>query len=89
MLLSHKNSPVPEPEPRREHHCEFNSLSHSHGDDGRRKEKNECKEVEFQQLIFSESLSKKKGKYCNGLSMLGSGSGTIWRCGLAGVGMSL
>jgi hypothetical protein len=26
---------------------------------------------------------------CDGLHMLGSGSGTIWRCGLIGVGVSL
>jgi hypothetical protein len=27
--------------------------------------------------------------YCGGLYMLGPGSGTIWRCGLVGVGVAL
>jgi hypothetical protein len=29
------------------------------------------------------------GSYCGGLNMLGSGSGTISRCGLVGVDVSL
>ena len=27
--------------------------------------------------------------FCGGLNILGSGSGTTWKCGLVGVGMAL
>jgi hypothetical protein len=30
-----------------------------------------------------------QGVECHGLHMLGPGSGTIWRCGLVGVGVPL
>jgi hypothetical protein len=34
-------------------------------------------------------LGRNKVTACDGLYMLGPGSGTIWRCGLVGIGMLL
>jgi hypothetical protein len=41
------------------------------------------------QIHVFEQAFEGQGAECDGLYMHGSGSGTIWRCGLAGVGVSL
>ena len=37
---------------------------------------------------FNYSLALDDEAFCYGLNMLGPGSGTIWKCGLGGIGVS-
>ena len=48
-----------------------------------------CLIVENHYIVYFNSLSNWKIKGCDGLYMLGPGSGTIMRCGLIEVGVSL
>jgi hypothetical protein len=45
--------------------------------------------LDIQQRILKDAWEKDQITYGDGLYMLGPGSGTIWRCGLVGVGVSL